>query len=265
MDCLQNDDCPGTGSVCVTGTGEQSGECFLGCAIGPELEFIDDPLSANKCHGREDVRCISTSSADYCVPVCGKDSQCEGRVCDPRTSMCQDTANTGKANGTVCNENASNEDGCAGFCQTFTDPTPSICTTACVLGGALDGDDCNGLTNGLCIYRPGGYGAGDFGRCAAACTKHDQCGNPNWWCFGNNFLDFTGGNGFCFTADECTSGAQCDSDQYCVTTKHGKRCLEFNPSMCNSGSGGGGGAGGAGGAAPTYPCELLFPLGDAAP
>ena len=78
-DCLTESDCPGFGSVCLTPDGGGNGECYLGCAIGPELSFIDDMLDSNKCHGREDVRCTRTNAGEYCLPTCGDDSQCPGR------------------------------------------------------------------------------------------------------------------------------------------------------------------------------------------
>lgn len=263
-DCLADADCPGTGSRCLMADGESTGECFLGCVIGPELEFIDDPLDEGKCHGREDLRCSSLNAGEVCLPNCGKDSQCDGRTCNPKNGFCVDAPTEGKAMGAECDADAPNEDGCAGFCQTFTSDTPSICVSACVLGGnLLETDDCGGIDKGVCIYRPGGYGAGDFGRCSAACTQHDACANPAWWCFSNNFVE----HGFCFTATDCPNGdVECGTGEKCADTKYGPKCLDADadclmnggsPADCPlqyplgaaepPGSGGAGGAGGAGG------------------
>lgn len=255
-DCLSDMDCPGFGSVCRKADSESTGECFLGCAIGPALQFIDDPLEDLKCRGREDLRCNSGSDADYCLPTCGDDSQCPGRVCNQATGACSDMQSPGsKVNGAICDADAPNQDDCIGFCQTFSNDSPSICTSPCVLGGNIMGKDCGGLDKGLCVYRPNGFGAGDFGRCAAACNQHSDCGNESWYCVGGSFLQFTSGNGYCFTVDSCTDNASCDTDEYCVDTKDGKKCLEYNPNDCGQGGAGGGGS----------TCKLLFPLGDAAP
>lgn len=249
-DCASDSDC-GVQGRCLIPDGASQGECYLTCSIGPELQFLDDMLDPAKCQAREEARCtVINGGADVCIPNCGRDSQCGGRSCDPRSGACVDTPNSGKGIGEVCDDQAANEDGCAGFCQSFTGETDSICSNPCVLGGELDGDDCNGLANGLCVYRPSGYGPGDFGRCSKACSSHDECGNPDWWCAPNNFAQ----NGYCFTTDDCPNGNECGADEQCTDTKYGPKCLDFDPTNC-----GGGGAGGAGG------CALIFPLGDAAP
>ncbi len=248
-DCGNNTDC-GAGSRCV-----DPGQCVLGCVIGDPVGegYINDPLDPSKCRGREDVRCAPWGDYELCIPTCGRDSQCAGRSCDPRTGVCVDNPNTGSPTGTVCDPDAPNEDGCAGFCQTFSGDVDSICTSPCVLDGEIEGDDCGGLSNGLCAYSPSGFGPGDFGRCSAACSAHDQCGNPDWWCHDNTYAP----QGFCFTTDDCPNGNECGSEDMCADTLYGPKCLEFDPQTC--GQGGGGGAGGG----PS--CDLVFPLGNAAP
>lgn len=267
-DCSKDDECPGEGSSCIVPPNSNTGECFLGCTIGPELEFIDDMLDPGKCHGRDDLRCSELSMATVCLPVCSKDEQCGSRQCDTRTGYCVDKASTGKPLGALCNPDAKVPE-CAGFCQKFTGTTPAICSAPCVLGDNdfFNTNDCGGLDKGLCVYRPSGYGAGDFGRCASACTSHDQCGNPAWWCSANNFAE----NGYCFTTEDCTTTADCANamlgpEYACVPTKFGGKCLEIDaeclkkendPAKCTlfplgtaapdptGGSGGGGGAGGS--------------------
>jgi hypothetical protein len=231
-DCLGDDECEklGAGSACIFPQGANKGECLLGCTIGPALMYLDDELSQTKCHGREDAMCYPLpGNVTACVPVCGTDAQCGGRKCDPLTGSCVDKPHTGKPNGALCNDAASTNE-CAGFCQKFTG-APSICTSPCTLGGELaQTDDCGGINKGLCTYKPGGYGAGDFGRCAAACDKHDICGHPAWWCQHNDATM----QAYCFTTVDCKTTADCVTAKYtapydCVQTKYGGKCLEREP------------------------------------
>ena len=230
--CQSASDCPSNGS-CLSATDMGPKQCLLNCAIGPDLMYLDDPLDPNKCQGREDLRCVSLSNTDaVCLPTCGEDAQCEGgRVCDPRLSVCVDAAkvSTGDALGSKCDSMAMDPT-CAGTCISFTGSNLSMCTQACALGGELDSTDCGGLAKGLCVFSPSGFGAGDQGFCTNACTKHDECQNPDWWCFSTNFQM---GNGYCFTAVDCPNG---DSDcvdanmqplkQKCHDTKYGPKCID---------------------------------------
>lgn len=239
--CADSSECPGAG-VCLIDNGV--GECFLGCEIGPELEFIDDELLETKCHQREDVRCIELDDGPACIPTCGSDDQCPGgRVCDPRAAVCVDDPNTGDPDGVACDPD---NDTCEGRCVSFTGGTLTMCSNVCVLGGELDGFDCGGLENGVCVFRPSGYGPGDHGFCSPACSVQTDCNNPDWWCFGNTFAT----NGFCFTATPCPNGqGDCDATDLCTQTQHGPFCLDpAIPLGEGGGGGGGGGMGGAGGA-----------------
>ena len=252
QDCIADKDCKGEGSACLIPNGADKGECFLGCVIGPELKFLDDPMAEDKCHGRDDLRCSVLNAGTVCLPACGKDSQCDGRLCDPRTGFCVDTIAAGKPLGAACNADAK-VDECAGFCQKFTGSSSSVCSSPCVLGDSdlLNTNDCGGLDKGLCVFRPTGYGSGDFGRCTLACTEHDQCANPNWWCSGNNFAL----NGYCFTTPDCKTTTDCamsGPEHACIKTKFGSKCLELDAD-CVKGGG------------DEKTCALRFPLGDAAP
>lgn len=247
-DCNTDADCPGAGSLCLKDA-NGAGECFLGCELGePPFEFIDTALDENKCHGREDLRCQPVEDLSVCVPTCGKDSQCDGRSCDPRLSVCVDTPNTGLPDGSACD---TQNDACEGRCIGFTSGE-SMCSNLCVLGGDLfETNDCGGIEEGLCVFRPTGNGAGDFGFCTPSCTQHDQCQNPSFWCFSTNFSD----NGYCFGATPCPNGqSDCMSDT-CTDTAYGPFCIDTAFPLGNAGTGGaggmggGGGAGGAGGAA----------------
>jgi len=275
-DCLKDKDC-GKGSTCLRPNDNDPGECFLGCEIGPELKFLDDELDPDKCHGRDDLRCTDLNAGTVCLPSCGKDEQCGDRKCDPRSGTCVDQIAMGKPLGALCNPDAEQPE-CQGFCQKFTGMDGGVCSSPCTLGDSdfFNTADCGGLDKGLCMFRPTGYGAGDFGRCTAACTEHDDCGNPTWWCFGNEFAM----NGFCYTSEDCKATVDCTNamlgpDVGCYETKYGGKCLEAADPNCLTkhagdtskcppriplgtaapegsggagGSGGGGGAGGAGGA-----------------
>jgi hypothetical protein len=206
--------------------------------------YLNDPLSPNKCQGRDDVRCLSLSSSlDACVPTCGKDSQCPtGEVCDPRLAVCVTPANvsTGLPNGSTCDPSSATPD-CAGICVTFTASDAGApvteCSNPCVLGVAsgttiaMD-PNCGGDHNGLCAYYPGNNGAGDFGFCAPACNYQSDCQNPAFWCIPIGGLTGTGtgmiSNGFCLGATACPNGASdCSSEMgtTCTTTPDGPFCL----------------------------------------
>ncbi|NDE98399.1 MAG: response regulator, partial [Verrucomicrobia bacterium] len=87
----------------------------------------------DKCHGRDDLRCSVLNAGTVCLPACGKDEQCDGRKCDPRTGFCVDSIAAGKPMGATCNPDTSPSE-CAGFCQKFTGTDASVCSSPCVLG-----------------------------------------------------------------------------------------------------------------------------------
>lgn len=250
ISCSTDDECDG--GLCLMDNGV--GECFLGCDYGtPAFDFIDTPLEETKCHGREDLRCqpLGDSMTPVCLPTCGQDSQCDGRSCDPRYVVCVNDPNTGFDRGAKCDPMAADPE-CAGVCVNFSDG-PTMCSNRCVLGGTLDGDDCGGLDAGLCVFRPTTSGIGDYGFCTPSCTQHDDCQNPDFWCFDNTFS----AKGYCFVATACPGGqADCvgADNEVCTDTKYGPFCLDPYP-LGSAGTGGGGtggggtgGAGGAGGA-----------------
>jgi hypothetical protein len=248
IDCSGGAPCPGEDSICVEGI------CLLGCETGPELEFIDDPLDENKCHGREDLGCRDIGDGFVCYPICGSDSQCPvGRVCDPRLAVCVTDPTMGLPDGSACNPDA-NPPECEGVCVNFTSGE-TMCSNRCVLGGELDSLDCGGLTEGVCVFRPSGYGPGDQGFCSPSCEVQSDCQNPDWWCFSNTFAP----QGFCFGTADCPNGqADCEAadpgtTNVCTNTIHGPKCLDpaiplGGAGTGGAGGGGGGGVGGAGGA-----------------
>jgi len=255
MSCKTDGDCPGPTSVCVTGT-NGAGLCELGCTLGPQLGHLDDPLDPDKCWGRDDLRCaFIASTLTACVPTCGKDSQCpSGRVCDPRLTVCVDTPTSGLGAGSVCVPKATPPQ-CAGVCVSFTGGA-TACSEPCVLGGQdlLTSPSCGGVTAGLCVYSPAGNGAGDYGFCAPACTKQDDCQTPAFWCLAVGGLTGKGtDNGFCLGGTGCPNGdADCaqHAGTTCTATKDGPFCLPaaFPLGGETPDAGADGGTGGAGGA-----------------
>lgn len=231
--CAADTDCPGTDSVCLKGA-SGPGTCALSCTIGPKLTFLNDALSVDKCRGRNDVRCQALNSGSaVCLPTCGLDSQCPtGKVCDPRNSVCVDAPTTGLPSGGKCDPMAMTPE-CAGVCVNFTGGNTS-CSTRCVLGGdsmdPTNTPNCGGPKHGLCDYSPTGNGAGDYGFCAPACSKQDECQNPSFWCFPVKGLTGVKNitNGYCFGATACPNGAaDCTSaGTACTETKDGPFCLK---------------------------------------
>jgi hypothetical protein len=263
--CASDNDCPGADAACLLAGDNGPGVCVKTCTIGPKLMYLNDALDPEKCHGRNDLRCTPVSSAtNACLPTCGQDSQCSGgRVCDPRRSVCVDKGmvSTGKPDGAVCDSMATTPE-CSGICVSFTSGE-TMCSRSCVLGGdpndPANTPNCGGPTKGLCAYSPSGNGAGDYGFCALACNKQDECQNPAFWCFPVGGLTGEMGgvpNGFCFGATECPNGeADCTSEKgtACTQTKYGPRCLNAMfplgtaaPDDAGTGGTGGGGTGGSG-------------------
>lgn len=239
-ECADDVDCGGS-NVCV------GGWCLEGCELGPELVYIDDELDPDKCHGRDDVRCAELEGAAVCLPTCGTDDQCDGGYCNLSTKVCTAQPSEGLPRGQGCDPDAAE---CAGICVSFVDETGAVdfavCSDWCVMGGDIY-EDCGGLEQGLCAFRPGDYGVGDGGFCTAACDEQADCANPNMWCFSAPNL----GSAFCFGAADCVTQDDCDpmTGEVCTTTPDGSFCLDptFPVDGGGGGGAGGGGAGGGGG------------------
>lgn len=265
-DCAQDTDCPGGASICIKATDQDpTGICLLGCTLGPALTYINDPQPADKCQGREDVRCTELQAGvALCIPSCGEDIQCDGnKKCDPRSGMCVDTVSTGKIMGAACDPKAASPD-CAGVCVQFTAGAGggggggaglAVCSSYCVLGGVDYANqlDCGGMSKGLCIFAAQGAGSGDYGFCTAACKAQDECDFPDFGCMTTGL---TADNGFCFGGVEpCVQadlGKKCidpqtkvEGDLVCTQTSLGLKCVD--PGWPLGKFAGAGGAGGAGG------------------
>jgi hypothetical protein len=231
--------------MCITASadGGGAGECIQTCTQGPALTHINDPLSPNKCQGRNDVACLPVNTEGTvfgCVPVCGEDSQCPtGEACDQRAAVCvpKATASTGTPTGTKCDPNATTPT-CEGTCVQFGAADggagPAVCSQICVVGGMdlATTPNCGGDSKGICGFTNATAGAGDQGFCAAACTASSQCDNADgFFCFPITGLTGTGAgmtnNGFCFGTSACASAADCTAqtgttcvDGFCISTKY---------------------------------------------
>ncbi|KYF72884.1 hypothetical protein BE17_47970 [Sorangium cellulosum] len=230
--CSAHGDCSDDLSVLCAGDEDgQNGICVLTCTVGPALRYLNDRLDPTKCHGRDDVRCASVSlDANVCLPTCGDDAQCPpGRVCDPRSAVCVDSASAGKPMGAPCDPAAMTLE-CAGVCVPFDDGE-AICSSRCVLGGNNDPEaapECGGPESGYCFYRAADSGAGDEAACAPACASQDDCHAPSLWCIAIPGL--TGRrveNGYCLSTDACPGGdGDCRNDlDRCTPTRFGPFCL----------------------------------------
>jgi hypothetical protein len=223
--CSSDADCPGAGSSCLFSAGGV-GECFLGCTPGePPIEYLNDPLDPDKCHGREDLRCekLPPDGAAVCMPTCGSDAHCDGRLCDPRTQVCVDMPNPGKPLGAKCDPDAMVPE-CGGLCVELPGmELKTMCTNACVLGGEIPNEfECGGAAAGICIYAPQGLGVGDMAYCAQSCGQQDQCQTPDFFCFDIGLPD----NGVCLETMPCKTDDDCQSfDAACIETTLGSYCM----------------------------------------
>lgn len=220
LDCTTDADCGASAKCLEGGTGKT---CVERCALGPALGGVGDPLDSAKCHGREDVGCAPAADGEpVCLPTCGSDSQCGGRACSRRLGVCVAGGATGKADGAACTPEP---DLCQGLCVVF-ESGAAKCSRNCVLGGKLDGLDCGGKLEGVCLHPPAGRGAGDRGFCATSCAAHDDCQNPGFWC--TPVAGVTGDLvplGYCAETTTCDGGAACATG-VCTLTKYGSFCLD---------------------------------------
>jgi hypothetical protein len=261
LECKTDADCPGVLDRCLGASNTAPGSCFKGCELGPQPMYIDEELDEDKCYGRDDVACGTVEGSDVCIPLCGVDSQCAGRKCDPQINVCVDTPNMGLPMGAKCDQM---NDMCEAHCGGFVadDPTKpvSMCAESCVFGGPLvennmlkEQFDCGGLEGGLCVFLAGKSGTGDVGSCTPACKAHDDCLHPTFFCTRLGPPGFYEPNGFCLPPKPCIGPKDCNlngaTGQVCAETKYGKFCLsdKFDLGSAAPGAGGAGGSGGMGG------------------
>lgn len=212
--CTDDAQC-GANAACTSVDGGKL--CMRTCTQGPALTYINDPLDPEKCAGREDVACAVQGEGlpSVCFAVCGSDEDCPGAHCDPKANVCVDTAPAGKPIGAACTA----DDECAGHC---VDVGPvKMCTQACVLGGDVSANDCNGHPHACIFPYTEDEGAGDVGVCTSICSKHDDCLAPTFACAN------VGGDlpGVCVGTTICTSNADCTrAGDTCLTTTVGNIC-----------------------------------------
>ena len=284
MTCAADGDCPSPMSLCYQPANSALGLCVLSCQLGASADGGTDggslsatdlvaTLDPNKCLGRNDLRCTNTSVTGRlaCLPACGSDAVCNGRVCDPRLAVCVDggMADAGDTTGASCDPDpTAMTTTCAGQCISFRNAAIGMCSSPCVLGSTAS---CGGLDSGLCAFHPLANGAGDSGFCTRECSAHTDCNNSNFWCFGVSGL----AQGYCFVATACPDG-QCDAAYTCTPTSYGPYCLDpqyggdiaatadAGAGPADAGSGvaapdsGGTGGGGAGGRSTTGVASTMF-------
>ena len=207
LPCTSDADCPGSSGACYGATAARAGRCVLRCDPGPPATGLFEPLRADKCLGREELRCTAVPGASaVCLPLCGRDEQCgRGHGCDPSLGVCVASPREGAPLGTACDPMAKGAP-CAGQCVGFNDGT-GVCSSPCALGGlGVGSSDCGGPAHGLCAFRPASAGAGDVGFCTPSCHGHDSCGGPHFFCFTVPELTPTYGAGYCFAAKPCPAG-----------------------------------------------------------
>ncbi len=223
-DCTADANC-GAQGVCVADPTGANALCLATCRDAEGIFSLDQDLDPNRCRGREDLSCVEINERLTCAPTCSVDAQCpEGRRCDFTSGACVDGPPlAGDPIGTACDPAAST---CAGGCLSFGDPADpdfSVCSAACVLGGVLDGLECGGFDEGICLFtREEDPAPGDRGYCTRSCTTHGDCAGPNFWCqpFGLPT------HGLCYGGSADCSTAPCEREgETCTVTRHGSFCL----------------------------------------
>jgi hypothetical protein len=193
-----------SGATCI-GVSDTVAYCFAGCEPGG--------APATKCQGRAEVACdYVTLTAPFCRPMCGTDSDCDGRKCDVGLGVCVDTLSGAGEIGAPCDPNATTTTECkSGTCVkggTTGTANTGTCTGLCTIGtegcsveGAARGGD------GWCAPFESGSNAGDIGVCSQICDCDGQCSNDSYRCltFSEAAIDAFGVNGMCVEQDSDTT------------------------------------------------------------
>ncbi len=190
--CRLPQDCTGLDprGVCSTPGADGAGVCLRAC-------LSKDPLSGEaKCLDRVDQICLSTAALGLepfstttrqngaCLPNCGSDEDCSGRVCDLASGYCVDQPATGLAIGAAC----SVESECAGrVCSAFPSGA-RFCTAPCAFTslGCGYASDANprGASCAVSWFNEGGVTEGrqDLGLCIELCNTSADCAQPDFAC-----------------------------------------------------------------------------------
>lgn len=192
LPCRQSSDCTRVdpSAACSNPGPDGAGTCLRGC-------LSKDPLpNEAKCLDRVDQLCLSVAAlglepfsatqrqVGVCVPQCGSDDDCDGRLCDPVQGTCVDERPPGLPIGAACTLDTD----CAGnICSAFPSGA-RFCTGACSLDGlgCGYGDDAD-PREAACIapwLNEGGVTEGrqDLGLCAELCYATADCTQPDWSC-----------------------------------------------------------------------------------
>lgn len=231
----------------MLGGGPAGGYCSLPCAGADNCTAIDpdsdclaltatqsvcvrtclnqDPtsLGENKCLTRPDVVCLSevalgqanfsgARQPGWCLPQCGSDEDCPGRVCDLQRGVCVDTRAAGLPIGEACNNNVQ----CAGGLCVAATPTDGFCSAPCVVGqpvGCGYGPSATKRDAGCLGPRFGGFlsseGDGDTGFCAELCEVDADClqASRGWVCsLSDGVRERFGRGGTCFPPSATDAG-----------------------------------------------------------
>jgi hypothetical protein len=192
LPCQQRSDCTrlDPSAACSNPGPDGAGTCLRGC-------LSKDPLpNEAKCLDRVDQLCLSAAALGLepfstterqpgvCVPQCGSDDDCDGRLCDPVQGTCVDERPPGLPIGAACTL----ETDCAGaICSAFPSGT-RFCTAACSLDGLGCGyGDAADPREAACIapwFNQDGVTEGrqDLGLCAELCYSTADCTQPGWSC-----------------------------------------------------------------------------------
>lgn len=186
---------------------EERALCLETCPFG-------EPVP-EKCHGREDVACESTSAGGFCRPLCSTDGDCgAGLRCAPDLGVCQpedDSPSEPLALGAGClPEQEPGETGCSGIC--VQNGAAGVCSTRCVFGSLAACTETEPATMGTaCVLVSPGGTIGDVGFCSPLCECDQDC-PPGTLCsaFDEAVLtDAFGAQGSCVPANGA-SGIACE-------------------------------------------------------
>jgi len=246
-DCGEGLQCFTEKSGTMFGGGPAGGYCSLPCtnasactAIDPDSDCLGltatqsvclrtcrsqdaTSLAENKCLTRPDVVCLSEAAlgqadfsgsrqAGWCLPQCGSDEDCPGRVCDLQRGVCVDTPPAGLALGASCNNNMQ----CAGGLCVAATPTEGFCSAPCVVGqpvGCGYGPSATKRDGGCLGPRVTGFlsseGIGDTGFCVELCDVDADCvqASRGWVCtLSDGVRERFGRGGTCFPPDATDAG-----------------------------------------------------------
>ncbi len=176
-------------AACSAAGNDGTGTCLRGC-------LSKDPLpNEAKCLDRVDQVCLSSAALGLepfsaarqigaCLPQCGSDEDCDGRVCDLAQGTCLDQRAPGLPIGAACAADAE----CAGaVCSAFPSGT-SFCSAPCSFNALGCGYGAGVQPRpAACVaawLNVDGVSEGrqDLGLCLELCDVTADCTQPDWSC-----------------------------------------------------------------------------------